>query len=66
MRYVERRCFVKQKEDNRDLYRRLDEERDRLTALLKEWPLARRREDQLGYVAALKAWRETCTFVEIP
>jgi hypothetical protein len=51
---------MKRKEDMRVVHARLDRERDRLAALLREWPLERRAADQIGYTNALKAWRTSC------
>jgi hypothetical protein len=53
---------MKQKEDNRTLFARLEADRQRLTDLLKEWPYERRLSDQLGYTDALKAWYASCQF----
>jgi hypothetical protein len=51
-------------EDNRVVHARLDTERDRLVALLKEWPYEHRTTDQKGYTDALKAWHASCVHEE--
>ena len=57
---------VKQKEDDRDVIARCVSYRDKLIALLKEWPYKQRVADQTEYTDALRAWHEECQGKEKP
>lgn len=51
-------------EDPRVVFARLEAERDKLTGILREWPLKRRLADMSGYAAALREWHESCQHKE--